>query len=148
MKLIKRTQNWDMFDLLTDFQKELGKAFSAPILTETVWGSGFHPVIDVLEKENHYELRADLPGLNKEDLKISAQGNMLTLSGERKQEKELKEKESYYSERSYGSFSRRIQFPCDIEANKVKARYQDGVLEVTLPKAESAKLKDINVEVK
>jgi HSP20 family protein len=95
-------------------------------------------------------LRADLPGLKKEEFSISVEGSQLTLKGERKQEKESgnPEKGYYYSERTYGTFLRSFEFPTEIQAEKVKAAYKDGVLEVTLPKSENAKPKQINVEVK
>lgn len=144
----RRKDGWDPFDIVSDLQSEMNRAFSRSLVGRENWLRGFQPIMDVREENDHYLISADLPGLRKEDFKISIEGSRLTLQGERKEKKETKEKGCFYSERSYGSFSRTIEFPTEVQGDKVKATYNNGVLEVTLPKSESAKPKQIDVEVK
>lgn len=152
MNLIKKPlQNhdvWDPFDLLTDLQTDLNRSFGRSLSKHRDWTNGFNPEVDIQETENDYRIHADLPGMKKEDFDIQVEGNLVTLRGERKDEKEEKKKGKWYSERFYGSFSRSIQLPTDVQLDQVKANYKDGVLDVVLPKSESAKPKQINVEVK
>lgn len=149
MELVRQNKNvWDPFDVLTDLQTDLNRAFHRSLNRQDTWLKNFEPQVEVRDEGDHFVVHADLPGLKKEDFSIKVQGTLLTLSGERKNEKEVKEKKSYYSERSYGSFVRTLEFPVDVQAEKVKAAYKEGVLEITLPKAESAKAREIAVEVK
>jgi HSP20 family protein len=149
MEMIRQNRNlWDPFEALTDLQTDLNRAFNRSLSRPESWVKGFDPVVEVREEGDHFLVHADLPGVKKEDFSIKVQGSTLTLSGERKSEKEVKEKKAYYSERSYGSFTRTLEFPLEIQADKVKASYKDGVLEISLPKAESAKAREISVEVK
>jgi HSP20 family protein len=104
------------------------------------------PAIDVTEDENAIVVKAELPGCKADDVEISVHGNTLTISGEKKQEEEKKEKGYYHMERSYGSFRRDLNLPNDVDPAKVDATCKDGVLTVTLPKAEKAKA--IKVKVK
>jgi HSP20 family protein len=92
-------------------------------------------------------VQVELAGMKKEDFDISLQDDMLTISGERKSESEKREGESFRSERSFGAFSRSITLPSPVKAEEVKATYEDGVLTVTLPKAEEAKPKKIQVNL-
>jgi HSP20 family protein len=92
--------------------------------------------------------KVELPGMNKDNIKVTIKNNMLRLSGERKQEEETTEKTFHRSERYFGKFCRTIQLPADIDADKIKAQYKDGVLNITLPKPESMKPKEIEIEVK
>jgi HSP20 family protein len=110
-------------------------------LERAVW-----PAIDVADNENEITVKAEVPGCKAEDIDISVHGNILTISGEKKQEEEKKEKGCYHLERSYGSFSRQISLPSDVETDKIDAACKNGVLTVTLPKAEKAKA--IKVKVK
>ncbi len=148
MELIRKNYAWDPLDVLSDLQTDFNRVFNRSLNRRENWLKNFSPEVEVREEGGHYVVHADLPGLKKEDFTLKVQGSTLTLSGERKSEKEVKEKNSYYSERSYGSFSRTLEFPTDLEAGKVTAAYKDGVLEITLPKAENAKAKEISVEVK
>ena len=149
MHLIKRNQNlWDPFDFVGDLQGELNRLFSRSLVKRNGWERTFEPEMDVLEEKDHFIVKADLPGIKKEELGIKVEGRLLTLKGERKDEKETKEKNYYASERFYGSFTRTIELPTEIKADQVKATYKDGVLEITLPKTESARVKQINVEIK
>ena len=106
------------------------------------------PAIEVFEKEDRFLVKADLPGIKEEDINISAVGDTLTIRGERKAESEVKEEDYYCCERSYGSFFRSIALPSHVEAEKIEASYENGVLEVSLPKIPAVKPKKISVSTK
>ena len=109
---------------------------------------GWAPAIEVLEKEDKLVVKAELPGMKEEDIDVSIIGDTLTIKGERKTESEIKEEEYYCCERSYGNFSRSIALPSNVDANKIEAEYEDGVLEISLPKAPEVKPKKIAVSAK
>jgi len=146
MNLVKQNP-WESFDLLSDLQTDLNRVFNRS-LTRTDWGKSFNPIVEVREETGHYTVHADLPGLQKEDFSISVEKNRLTLKGERKEEKENKDKGYHYSERSYGAFSRVMDFATDLQSDQVKASYKNGVLEIVLPKSDLAKPKQVQVEIK
>ncbi len=112
------------------------------------WDSRWFPAMDVVENDGELEIKAEIPGVKKEDLKIKVTGNTLTISGEKKKESETKDRHFHRIERYYGSFCRTIPIPEGVDREKVKASYKDGVLTITLPKPESMKTKEIEVEVK
>lgn len=146
--LIRRERDvWDPFNLLADLQGEMNRVFTRSLQKHDSWDKTFSPDIEVREEADHYVVHADLPGMKREDFDISVQGNQLLIKGERKKEKEIKEKGTYFSERLYGSFLRSMEFPTEIQGEKTKAAYKDGVLEITLPKTENAKPKQIQVEI-
>ncbi len=97
----------------------------------------FNPHIDVSENEKALIVSAELPGLEEKDVEVSLANNLLTISGEKKQEKEEKDENYYRAERTYGSFSRSVAIPCPIETDKAEAVFKNGVLTVTLPKVHS-----------
>lgn len=107
-----------------------------------------HPVVDMFDKDDEIVVKAEVPGVSKEDVNISLTDSTLTIKGETKEEKEVKEDDYYYSERSHGKFARMITLPEKVESNKVTAEFNDGVLEIHLPKAPEAKAKEIKVKVK
>lgn len=111
-------------------------------------GDWFAPEVDVTEEEKQYLVKADLPGMRKEDIEVSVTNNILTIKGEKKEETEKKEKNFYSRERRFGGFQRSIQLPLEVDRDQVKASYKDGVLELVIPKAESAKPKQIKVDIK
>ncbi len=104
------------------------------------------PRVDVKETKDAYEVLADLPGLQKEDISISLHNDVLTLKGERKYKDEKEDENSYYAERSYGSFCRSFQLPAKVNTDSVNAEYKDGVLHLSIPKAEEAKPRDIQIK--
>jgi len=108
---------------------------------------GWFPPVDVYEDKDNLLVKAELPGMRKEDVEIAFHNGYLTLSGERKQEQKHEDAETYRSERWLGRFHRTISLPCRVEADKIKATYNEGVLTVTLPKAEEAKAKQIPITV-
>jgi HSP20 family protein len=109
---------------------------------------GWFPAVDVFEDKDSLLVKAELPGLKKEDIEISLHDGYLNLSGERKQEEKHEGTDVYRSERWVGRFHRSISLPCSVEADKIKATYNEGVLTVALPKAEEAKPKQIPISVK
>jgi len=127
------------------FERTLGRA--VPLRREVPVVRGWAPAIDMFERKNEVVLRAEVPGMSKEEINISVLGNTLTISGERKTEEEVEEDDYYCCERSYGRFQRDITLPQGVDAEKIKASYKSGVLEVVLPKTEEAKPKQIEVAV-
>jgi len=109
---------------------------------------GWFPAVDMYEDKDMLLVKAELPGMRKENIDISLHDGFLTLSGERKQEQKHEATGTYRAERWLGRFHRSISLPCQVEADKIKATYTDGVLTVTLPKAEEAKPKQIPITVK
>jgi HSP20 family protein len=105
------------------------------------------PAIEVYEEKDDVVVKAELPGLKKEDLEVNISDHLLTIKGERKKEEEVKEKGYYYSERSYGGFTRTIEIPKDVRHDKIWATFKDGVLEVRLPKTEEATRKEVKIKV-
>lgn len=105
------------------------------------------PLTDVAEDNDNYYLKADLPGIKKEDVKISYSDGSLSISGERSQEKETKDKKFHRIERSYGKYYRSFSIPKEIKEDKIKAEFTDGQLNITIPKAEEVKPKEINIKV-
>jgi HSP20 family protein len=103
--------------------------------------------VDLFEDKNDIVIKAELPGMEKENVEVKLTDHMLTIQGEKKKEEEVKEENYYRSERSYGSFVRTLELPADVHADKVKASFKNGILEVRLPKTEEAKTKEIKVKV-
>ena len=104
------------------------------------------PSVDITENEGAVEARVDLPGVKADEIDIQLSGNLLTISGERKEEKEEKDKTYHRIERRTGSFSRCVSLPCAVQEDEVAAEYHDGVLVVTLPKTDEAKSRKIKVK--
>jgi len=105
------------------------------------------PALDVYDEGDKIVVKAELPGLTKDDVEIIVRDRELIIKGEKKKEEEIKEENYYYSERSFGKFSRTIRLPTDIKLDEVKAKFRNGVLEIELPKVEEARPKEIKVEV-
>ncbi len=145
----KHLSRWDPFRELVNLREDMDRLFTSFFGRHTEEPEGFWtPVIDLEEDNENFIVKAELPGMKKDDIKISVRGNQLSISGERKQESEVKNKTYHRIERSYGKFSRVITLPTDVEADRVKASYKNGVLIINLPKPESMKPKEIEVEVK
>ncbi|MCS7150033.1 MAG: Hsp20/alpha crystallin family protein [Caldimicrobium sp.] len=125
------------------WQEFFGKTYLPERFEVVEWA----PAVDVSETEDAIIVKADLPGVKPEDIEINIVDNVLTLKGEKKREVEEKKENFYRVERFYGSFMRAIQLPTEVEIEKVKAQYKDGVLKVCLPKKPEEKKKVIKVEV-
>ena len=108
----------------------------------------WHPRVDIYEEKENVIVRAELPGLGKDDIDVHVEDSVLTLKGTKKNESEVKEEEYYRCERRYGTFERTFELPTEVDVGKIKAEFKDGVLTVTLPRTEAAKPKRVDIEVK
>src|ERR1700728_3354976 len=140
--------NWPTFDRLSSLRSELDRLF------DLSWSgrdsglfSGWSPALDVFDEKDHFVVNAELPGMKKEEIDLSFQDGVLSISGERKQATENTEGETFRSERYFGKFQRSVTLPAAVDSSKISASYKDGILSVTLPKSEAAKPKQIAVNV-
>ncbi|MFA5941476.1 MAG: Hsp20/alpha crystallin family protein [Sinimarinibacterium sp.] len=113
---------------------------------ELSWGA--MPAVDIVEKDKQYEIEAELPGMDEKNIEISLSDGMLTLKGEKSEEKEEKKKNCYLSERHYGSFQRAFRIPVGVDADRIEASFAKGVLKVTLPKTAEVQKREKKVEIK
>jgi HSP20 family protein len=141
---------WERTKSLTRLRKEM----------DDLWGHffgdvGFHPfretiwapALDIKETKDNLVVTAELPGLGPKEIEVSISGDLLTLKGEKKQEREEKEESFHLVERRYGSFSRSIRLPSEVDPQNIKAGHKDGILTITLPKSEKAKEKQIKITI-
>jgi HSP20 family protein len=147
MTLVKFNPNTDLFRL----QRSMNRAFDK-FFGDSEWENGstqcdWMPAVDISETENEIVIKADVPGMNKEDIKVVVHDNTLTLKGERKYETKEEKTNYYRMERTCGSFYRSFSLPSMVDAGKIKANYVNGVLEIALPKVEEAKPKEIAINV-
>ncbi len=105
------------------------------------------PAVDVYERPDEIVVKAEIPGLSKDEIEVNLTDSTLTLTGEKKKEEEVRDQDYYRCERAFGSFSRIIQLPSEVKSAEAKATFKDGVLEVRLPKSEAAKRKAVKVQV-
>jgi len=131
---------WPTLGRLAGLQDELDRLFESPM-------TGWAPALDVHEDKDNFTVKIEVPGLKRDDINVSLQDGALVISGERSEEKISEGTEVHRQERFYGKFQRALTLPTPVAADKVKAAYKDGVLTVTLPKAEEAKPKQIDVSV-
>ena len=145
-------ERWDPFRNMSDVQGEVNHLFESflgrPTTSSTapatrIWA----PVLDVHETKDDLVLNFELPGITEKDVSLSITGDLLTLKGERTANRDFKDEDAYHVERVYGKFERSVQLPMPVQADKVKATYRDGVLEVKLPKAEEVKPKAIKIDI-
>jgi HSP20 family protein len=118
---------------------------------EPLWRGGMSaaaPAVDLLEKDNEYELTAELPGMDEKDIEIRVSDRKLTIRGEKQEQKEEKRKDLFLSERRYGSFERTFRLPEGVDADKIAATMRNGLLTVTLPKSAEAQKPETKIEVK
>lgn len=139
---------YNPFDEFKDFNKRFNSLLAEFEDKESSSLSGFNPVVNTREGEFAYHVDADLPGVKKEDIKINVKGNMITISGERKHKKEVKEEDYHRIESSFGKFERSFTLPDGADVENITASNEDGVLEVVIPKlkSESKKVKKIKVK--
>ena len=143
---------WNPFKDFEDMEKRLSTYLGRPTVRteagkEAMTVAEWSPLVDITEDDKEYLIKADLPDVKKEDIKLTVQDEVMTISGERKYEKEEKGKKYHRVERAYGSFVRSFTLPEDADGSKVSAEYKEGVLKVHLPKSEKAKPKSIEVKV-
>ncbi|HEY3762026.1 MAG TPA: Hsp20/alpha crystallin family protein [Verrucomicrobiae bacterium] len=145
MKLT-RVSTWPTLGRLTDLRDEIDRLFEAP-LARTSEFLGWTPAFDVYEEKDNFVVKAELPGMKKEDINVSLHDGNLIISGERQVETHNEGTEIYRAERYFGKFQRAVSVPAMVAADKVSAQYKDGILTITLPKTEEAKPKKIDVNV-
>lgn len=131
----------EMNDWLSGIWGGKGSSDSSGLVRGTVV-----PALDVAEKDNSFEIRMDIPGVESKDLDVEVNGNTVTISGSRKEEKEEKGKTFHLIERCSGSFSRSVTLPCGVSEKEVAAEYTNGVLSVVLPKSEEARPKKVSIK--
>ena len=150
MKLIRynplETTAWSPLDRLSSLRDLFDSAF-ALASTAPAWQRDWAPALDVSEDDHNLVVYLELPGVKKEDFDISLENDVLTIAGERRREEQEGEGESFRRERFFGRFSRSITLPVAVQSDQVTAKYEDGILHITLPKAEEAKPKKIAVEI-
>lgn len=148
---------WRPFQELETFRREMDRLFEDFFGREwPLWRPAreiarvgvLTPAIDMYDKKDEIVVKAEVPGLSKEDINLELAEGTLTLSGELKREEEVKEADYYCCERAYGKFSRTIELPTKVQTDKAEASFKDGILEIHLPKVEEAKPKQIKVQVK
>lgn len=142
--------SWPTFGRLSELRNEIDRLFESPLSELTGTSqllSGWTPALDVYEEKDNFIVKAELPGMKKEDIEVSFHDGSLSVSGERKSETKHEDAEVYRAERFFGRFQRTISLPAAVAADRIKAAYKDGVLTVTLPKTEEAKPKQIDVSI-
>jgi HSP20 family protein len=139
---------WDPFREFSTLQDRMNRLFrESQGAEESLTTSSFAPPVDVYEDEHNVTLKIEVPGIDEKDIDVHIENNLLTVHGERKFEKEEKEENFRRVERQYGSFTRTFTLPPTVDAEKVSASYDKGILKVTLPKKAEAKPKQIKVSV-
>jgi HSP20 family protein len=142
---------WEPFREMEEFQNRLstllGRSPRRPIGREEITLPEWTPLADITEDEKEYLIKAELPEMKKEEVKVTVENGVLTISGERKFEKEEKKRKYHRVERGYGTFMRSFTLPDNADATKIKAEFKNGLLTVHLPKTEHAKPKQIEVNV-
>ena len=127
------------------FRNEIDRLFDS-FVRDAFGGHAWGPPLDVEETDKEIHVRAEIPGVNADDLELSIRGESLVISGEKKESEERREKGYHYQERRFGSFRREVPLPCAVDANDVKAEYRDGILTVQLKKSQEAIPKKIQVK--
>lgn len=148
MTLVKFNPNTDLYRWQRSMNRMLDGFFGDREYDNGCTQCDWMPAVDISETENEISIKADIPGMTRDDIKVVVHENTLTLKGERKSEKTEEKAKHYRAERIYGSFYRSFSLPSMVDAGKIKANYVNGVLEIALPKVEEAKPKEIAINVK
>ena len=142
---------WDPFRELEDMSDRLNRMFARPAVRtngkETLTVADWSPTVDISETDGEYLIKAELPEVKKDDVKVTLEDGILTIQGERRREKDEKTTKYHRVERSYGSFVRSFSLPDQVDENGVKAEYRDGMLNLRIPKSEKTKPRAIEVKV-
>jgi HSP20 family protein len=147
MALIRWTPVRHMLSFRDEMDKLLNDFYGGAANARETYEGDWLPAMDIKESENDITAVIELPGLSKDEIKVSVKNDILTVSGEKKQEKVAEKENVHRVERSYGYFKRAITLPVEVDSAGVKANFKDGVLRVTLPKVESKKVKEIPIQV-
>ena len=141
---------WNPYGEMTAMKNRINRMFSEPYWAtrrmddESDMGM-WNPAVDLYEKDDHFVIKAELPGVDKKNIAIDLKDRVLTLSGERSYENEVKEENYYRRERSYGKFQRVFTLPADVDSDKIKAEFKDGLLQIEVPKPERQKPKQVTI---
>jgi HSP20 family protein len=130
----QQAQRWEPLDVFEELETEMARFWQQPWLPMPRMATAWRPTVDIFEKNGHLVVKAELPGVKKEDVSVTLDQGDLVISGERKVESEVKEEHVYRMERSYGSFYRRLPLPEEVLPEQIEATFKDGVLEVRFPK--------------
>ncbi len=148
------TRDWyaDPFAELENLQREMNRLFNTSLFKQadgetSLLGGQWSPAIDMYDAKDNVVIKADLPGLKKEDIEVSVQDNVLTIKGEKKRSSEAKEDDYLRTERFFGTFYRSITLPTEVDRDRIQAKFKDGVLELVLPKKEEVKPKQIQIDI-
>lgn len=146
MNLVVRDPFWKEFNSLSN---RFNRMFDvAPREENTDFLGAWSPAVDIYDKGGEVVIHAELPGMKKEDIDVRVENNVLTIRGKKERNEEVKEEGYFRTERSYGTFSRSFSLPTTVDVSKIGAQYKEGVLTLSLPKAEEAKPRQIDVSVK
>lgn len=150
MTMLTRFEKWDPFDELSTLRNRMDRLFArfGEDIEEPVYTGTWMPTADIYETKDAMVVKTELPGMTEKDIDIELENNILTISGERKFEEKKEEKGYQRFERKYGRFVRAITLPVTVLPEKIGATYNNGILEVTIPKKEEAKPKKIKLEIK
>lgn len=146
MNLVLRDPFWKDFNTLSNrLNRYLDTASQEG---EADFLGAWSPAVDVYDKGNEVVIHAEIPGMKKEDIDVRVENNVLTIRGKKERQEEVKEEGYFRTERAYGTFSRSFSLPTTVDVTKIGAEYRDGVLTLTVPKAEEAKPRQIDVKIK
>ncbi len=141
---------WNPWREMSTLQNHINSLFNEPFFRsdrgdDELRLGAWHPVVDMFENDDKILIKAELPGVDKKDISVDVKDRVLTLSGERNYDHEVKEENYYRRERAYGKFKRAFNLPAEVDPDKIKADFKDGVLKIELPKPEAQKPKRITV---
>jgi HSP20 family protein len=147
MSIVRFTPMNDLLQLQDRMNRILGDLVPAAGRREELFSGAWVPAVDIYETKDELVLKADLPDIDRKDVSIRVEDNVLTVSGERKMDKEVKEENYHRVERAYGSFQRSFSLPNTVDRDGIKASFKDGVLRVSLPKRAETKPKEVKIEL-
>jgi HSP20 family protein len=137
----------DRLGNVADIQGEVNRLFDSFFGRPARDGREWAPPVDLYETKDDLVLTVDVPGVRDKDITVSITGDLLSVRGERRFERDVPEQQGIHLERAYGKFERLVQLPIPVQADKVKASYRDGVLEIKLPKTEEVKPREIKIDI-
>ncbi len=147
MSIVRWSPRGSWVDMRNEFDR-LFDSFFNPSYEEETALSAFNPAVDIVEEDQAYQVHVELPGLSKDDIKLNIKDNYLSISGEKKRESKVEEKNYQRTERIFGSFQRNFRLSDSVEVDKIEAEFKDGVLNIVIPKKKESLAKQIEVKVK
>ncbi len=147
MSVVRWSPRGSWVDVRNEFDR-LFDSFFNPSYEEETALSAFNPAVDIVEEDQAYQVHVELPGLTKDDIKLNIKDNYLSISGEKKRESKVEEKNYQRTERIFGSFQRNFRLSDSVDVDKIEAEFKDGVLNVVIPKKKESLAKQIEVKVK